>query len=422
VVILGINEIKERASQSKHRGNPFVEKVWDLIHDPKLFTMSADELAELRIQLMRESLAFFRDNSDYYASLFERLDIVPEKAERKDLVKLVVPADMLRGGGQERFVIDEVDEGGEHFQSSGTTGKAPVKIYRSPLDLAIMVKANADLFEYVYGHELEENKGLALFMAAPELRNMLSFVAFVELALESKGIELLYGMSMREAEEGETVWQRLQPDKKNILRFLKSKDEPKFFFTAPAGVYLMSKRFNEMSNLKREVSKIITRAPPVNLGKGGVIVTGGGSKGFVDLPPYAEMAEGARNYFKALSRSGDGVEAPFMDVLGMTETLTALIDNHDLMGKVPHPLSEIFLVDPKTFELIDEPGKEGLICIYNPFVTTWLEAFFPGDIMLYHASDRYYGKEFEFGRRLTVKEGWDLQRACGGTLEELMEE
>ena len=54
-------------------------------------------------------------------------------------------------------------------------------------------------------------------------------------------------------------------------------------------------------------------------------------------------------------------------------------------------------------------------------MTTWFECFFPGDIMVSHASDRYYGKEFEFGRRLTVKEGWDLQRACGGTLEELME-
>ncbi len=422
MVILGIEEIKQRAANSKHRQDPFVERIWNLIHEPGLFEKSPQELAELRKELMRQSLAFFRDNSEYYASLFDRLDIDPATAEREDLVKLVVPADMLRGGGHERFVIEGVDEGGEHFQSSGTTGKAPVKVYRSPLDLAIMVKANADLFEYVYGHELEQNKGQALFMAAPELRHMLSFVAFVELALESKGIELLYGMSMRESEGDETVWQRLQPDKKNILKFLKSKEEPKLFFTAPAGVYLMSKRFNDMSNLKREVSKIITRAPPVNLGKGGVIVTGGGSKGFTDLPPYAELAEGARNYFKALTRGGDGVEAPFMDVLGMTETLTALIDNHERMGKLPHPLSEVFLVDPKTFELIDEEGKEGLICIYNPFVTTWLEAFFPGDIMKFHSSDRFYGREFEFGRRLTVKEGWDLQRACGGTMEEMMEE
>jgi len=109
-----------------------------------------------------------------------------------------------------------------------------------------------------------------------------------------------------------------------------------------------------------------------------------------------------------------------MDVMGMTETLTALIDNLGTMDKVPHPLSETFLVDPRTFEIKEE--GEGLLCVYNPFVTTWLEAFYPGDLMVAKESDRFYGKEFVFGRRLTVKDGWDLQRACGGTLEEMMTE
>jgi len=418
---LGIKEILDNAENSKLRKDPHVEKIWNLINDPSLFHKSPEELAKIRRGLLQDSIRFFRDHSEYYASLFDRLDIQAGNADIEDVIKMVVPADMLRGNGHERFVIDDVTPGGEHFMSSGTTGKAPVKVYRSPIDLALMVKANADLFEYVYGSILEEGKGVALFMAAPELKHMLSFVAFVDLALESKNIELLYGMSMREGEEGETPWQRLIPDRKNIMKFLKSRDEPKLFFTAPAGVYLMSKKFNDMSIMKREMSKIMTRAPPVNLGKGGVIVTGGGSKGFTDLPPYPEMAEGARNYFKALSKTGEGMEAPFMDVLGMTETLTALIDNHGHMGKMPHPLSETFLIDPKRFELIKENDKEGLLCIYNPFVTTWFECFFPGDIMVSRSSDRYYGREFEFGRRLTVKEGWDLQRACGGTLEELME-
>ena len=418
---MGIQEILDNAEKSRLRRDPHVEKIWNLVNDPSLFQKSPEDLAKIRRGLLQDSVRFFRDHSEYYASLFDRLDIQASTADMEDVVKMVVPADMLRGDGHRRFVIDDVESGGEHFMSSGTTGNAPVKVYRSPIDLALMVKANADLFEYVYGSELEENRGVALFMAAPELRHMLSFVAFVELALESKGIELLYGMSMREGKERETPWQRLVPDRKNLLKFLKSKAEPKLFFTAPAGVYLMSKKFEDMSFMKREMSKILMRAPPVDLGKGGVIVTGGGSKGFADLPPYPEMAEGARDYFRALSKSGEGVEVPFMDVLGMTETLTALIDRHGVMGKIPHPLSEAFLVDPKKFELIRDNEKEGLMCIYNPFVTTWFECFFPGDIMVSHASDRYYGKEFEFGRRLTVKEGWDLQRACGGTLEELME-
>jgi phenylacetate-CoA ligase len=110
-----------------------------------------------------------------------------------------------------------------------------------------------------------------------------------------------------------------------------------------------------------------------------------------------------------------------MDVLGMTETLTALIDNFGTMGKVPHPLSHVFLLDPKTMEVIEEDGREGILGIFNPFVTSWPEIFYPGDIMTSAPSDRYYGKEFSYMRRLRVEEGWDLQRACGGTMEELMD-
>ena len=416
---MSISDIVERAKTSPLLNDPFVERIWDLVSGKGLFAKSPDSLAHLRRSLMRDSLLFFASRSEVYASLFERADIDPSSAEVEDLVKLVIPADMLRGEGHRPFVVDDVDQGGEYFMSSGTTGKAPVKVYRSPLDLAIMVKANADLFEYVYGDYLEPGNGTALFMAAPELRKHLSFVAFVELALESKDIELLYGMQTQESGEAGTPWQKLTPNKENIIRFLKSKDEPKLFFTAPAGVYLMAQRFETMSAMRRVLYKMATRAPPVDLGRGGVIVTGGGSKGFSDLPPYQEIANLSRKYFKASREVGE-VPTPFMDVLGMTETLTALIDNLGAMDKLPYPLSETLLLDPRTFQIIEEEGRQGLLCVYNPFVTTWLEAFYPGDMMMAKESERYYGREFVFGSRLTVKDGWDLQRACGGTLEELM--
>jgi phenylacetate-CoA ligase len=80
------------------------------------------------------------------------------------------------------------------------------------------------------------------------------------------------------------------------------------------------------------------------------------------------------------------------------------------------------LVDQRSFEPIEEEGKEGLLVIYNPFVTSWLECFYPGDLMTSVASKGYYGREFKYSRRLTIKEGWTLQRACGGSMEEMMEE
>ena len=391
-----------------------------MVQSDGLFHQSPDQLRDLRRQMTRESLLFFKHHSNYYSELFDRLDIDPKFAEIEDLAKLAVPSDMLRGEGHSPFLIPEVEPEGESFQSSGTTGRAPVKLYRSPLDLAIMVKANASLFEYVYGDVLDQGKGLALFMAAPELRHRLSFVAFVELALESKGIELIYGMDLQEGMEGDKPWQKLEPNRKRIMHFLKSKAEPKLFFTAPAGVYMLAKRNQELTWSKYIVQKLATGSPPVKLGKGGAIVTGGGTKGFVDLPPYDQIVSLSRKHFTASTKTGEPRPAPFMDVLGMTETLTALIDHYGVMEKVPHPLSEVFLLDPRTFKPLQGEGKEGLLCVFNPFTTSWLECFYPGDMMSSKASDRFYGKEFMFRRRLTIKEGWELQRACGGSLEEMM--
>jgi hypothetical protein len=40
--------------------------------------------------------------------------------------------------------------------------------------------------------------------------------------------------------------------------------------------------------------------------------------------------------------------------------------------------------------------------------------------MFSRPSSNFYGREFVYRRRLTVQEGWEMQRACGGTLEEMM--
>jgi len=417
---LNANEIMERGARSQLLSDPHVKRVWDLINGESLFKKSSDELASLRESLRRESLQFFARHSPYYVDLFERLEIDPAKATLRDVAKLAIPSDMLRGDGQKRFLIKDLEEGGETFSSSGTTGKDPVRVYRSPVDLAIMLKANTDLFEHVYGDLLKEGEGVALFMAAPELRYKLSFVAFVDLTLDKKGIELLYGMDLEDKSQAGTPWQKLTTNKENLLKFLKSKKEPKLFFTAPAGVHILGQKFDNMGLGQRMAYKLASGAPPIRLGKGGVVVTGGGSKGFADLPEYPQLVSNAQKHFVSQDLAGKQVDTPFMDVLGMTETLTALIDRFGVTDKVPHPLSEAFLLDPMTFELVEEEGREGVLGIFNPFTTSWLEVFYPGDIMTCHSSKGFYGKEFVYKRRLSVKEGWDLQRACGGTLEEMM--
>jgi hypothetical protein len=197
-------------------------------------------------------------------------------------------------------------------------------------------------------------------------------------------------------------------NKQRILEFIKSKKEPKLFFSAPAGVHLLSEQFGNLGFLKRIVYKIATGAPPINLGRGGVIV------------------EKGRKVFRAEDPdTGQGVPVPFMDVLGMTETLTAHLDKYGVMNKIPHPLQEVFLLDPKTYKPINDYNVDGIIGILDPMAITWLELFIPGDIMRQVPSERYYGREFIYVRRLTEDEGWSLQRACGlvkiGTGESLIQ-
>ncbi|MEM0486847.1 MAG: hypothetical protein QW080_01770 [Sulfolobales archaeon] len=416
-----LGEIHSYLAKSKLLNDPFVRKVWDLSNDSNLFSKSPDYLAKLRRDLLRDSLQFFTKRSQFYADLMERLEIDPKGAEVEDLVKLAVPSELLRGEGYRKLLIeDALKEPGYVFSSSGTSSSIPVRVYRTYIELAMMVKANTLLFEYVYGGILREGKGVALFLAAKELRNQLNFIAFVDLALQGKKIPLLYGMDLvvSTGEEG-SKWTKLVPNKNRILEFLRSKEEPKLFFTAPAGVYLLSKQMLEMNLLKRVIYKLAVGAPPVDLGHGGVVVTGGGSKG-MDIPPYADIVSYSRKVFKVRNERGNLVDAPFMDVLGMTETLTALIDKYGVMNKIPHPLQEVFIIDPKTYKIVNESGKEGILGIYDPLAVSWLEVFLPGDIIKFYESDRYYGREFVYVRRLTKEEGWDLQRACGGTIEEMM--
>lgn len=191
-----------------------MKRLFELSQDKTLFEKSPDYLAKLRRDLLRSSLDFFARNSEFYQRMFDSLGIDPKATEVEDLAKLAVPSDLLRGEGIEKFYIPKKDEGGYVFRSSGTTGKDPVRVYRSPIELLMMTMANANLFEYVYGHFLEPGKGLALFLAAEELKNHLNFVAFVDLALQCKKIPLLYGMDLLPESSGGPLWKRLVPTSK----------------------------------------------------------------------------------------------------------------------------------------------------------------------------------------------------------------
>jgi hypothetical protein len=200
---------EERMVQADYANDPYVQRVLDLAGDRSLFEKSPDQLLSLRKSLFRDLLSFLSAHSSHYRTMLERLRVDPKSADlHEDLPKVILSADTLRGEAWKSLVIDGVQQGGLEFSSSGTTQKEPVRVYRSPIDLEVMTRANTNLFEFVYGDTLQD--GVALFMAAPELRDRLNFVAFVDMCLKRKEIELIYGMKLSEGEGA--PWGRLVQD------------------------------------------------------------------------------------------------------------------------------------------------------------------------------------------------------------------
>jgi len=395
--------------------DPYVTKILELSKDKSLYEKSSSALEQLRLQLFRDSLDYFSRNNSEYVVMLENLDINPKSVEFEDLVDIAVTSDFFRGDGQKKYIIGDVPLGGPSFQSSGTSGKDPVRIYRSPIDILVQRDVNTNGAESVLGHEL--NGGEAMFLAAPELKDFTSFVAFVEDAFSIRDIDIKYGMKVVEDPNARTIWEKLRPDTKTISSFYKSKQEPKYLMTAPVGIYRTIKQFEDASPfLKYIIYGLYLRVPPIKLGKGGAIFTGGGIKGS-DIPSMEKIMEMSKEKIVAKDENNRTIPAPFIDCLSHTENLAVLFSKPNSLVKMPHPLSHVFLVDKETFKPIEGYGK-GVVGIFNPFTTTYLEAFYPGDMMERVPDDNYYGSGFLFKRRLTKEEGWDLERACGGGLEE----
>jgi len=102
-----VKEIMEKAVKSELSAYPHV-KIWELSGDESLFTKSPEGLSSLRRGLLRSSLKFFAEMSNFYEELFKRMGIDPGSAELEDLVKLALPSDLLRGEGYKRFLIEQV--------------------------------------------------------------------------------------------------------------------------------------------------------------------------------------------------------------------------------------------------------------------------------------------------------------------------
>jgi len=127
-------------------------------------------------------------------------------------------------------------------------------------------------------------------MAAPEQVDDFGLIALVHLMLESMNVELLYGMELADGGHSGKQLRNLLPNKEALSKFAKSKAEPKLLFTAPEWAFLLAQRFDKMNLLHKIAYKLVTGTPPINLGRWGTVVTGGGPRSG-SLPPYGQIVD-----------------------------------------------------------------------------------------------------------------------------------
>lgn len=362
----------------------YVREVYHWVMNRSLFEMKPAFLRELRGQLLQKALLYYlRHGQNYYGKFLARAGISPQNARLDDLAKIAIPSDKLRWDGQKQALISDLPSKGRTYRSSGTTSDSAITVYRSPVDTLLMIEAINNNRDYVLGYEVRG--GLVLLFSAPQMKKTISFAGVGVDSFEWRNVKTVYGMNVTKIADGRDML-TLKP--RSIEEFYKSEIQPKYLLLTPA-----------------HLSQLVTKlkdSPALKLGKRGVIFMGGGTKG-MDIP-LEEVIRLAKKKIRATDETGNDVPAPLIDTFGMTESTTLFFTMPNSNIHIPHPLTEAFLVDPSTFRTVQGNGAEGLLGFWNPTCTSFLEAFYSGDILQETSQNNYYGKGFIYKRRLTLEE------------------
>ena len=161
---------------------------------------------------------------------------------------------------------------GMYFKSSGTTvgTVGPVDVFRSNLTLSLSRLTNGNLIDWSVGKKIDS--GECLFHMAPEMTDFLAFAAIGSDFLRYRGLNVKFGAKVKSGPKDTTIWQRIGPDIGQMRKFFKNKSDIKYFIASGVGLYKM---FIEPVGIKKYAMKFMLNAPPVYLGKDGILMIGG---------------------------------------------------------------------------------------------------------------------------------------------------
>ena len=430
-----------KTEDSTIKNDPYLLKLREILSQENIMNEYTQErTSSLQQELLYPYLNFFlrNDKNDYYKKLFfsrglteDENGSLKEGLVLSDLIKLRIHSDDLRGDGQEIRRIEHFPDKsyGMNFMSSGTTKgtNGPVNLYRSNISLDLSRKTNGNLIDWSLGKKIDG--GECLFHMAPEMTNFLAFAAIGSDFLRDRGLKVGFGAKIKNGPKDSTIWQRIGPNIKEMRKFFKSKNHTKYFIASGVGLYKM---FMEPKGIKGLMMKLSLGAPPVYLGKHGVLMIGGGLK---RLPPeitsLSQVVKSTSNKIY-LEKNSKGTPAPVIDMLGLTESGNVFIglpndpNSEESWAKYPHPLSYTALLNsPNDLTPVKNPkaGKEYLLFYVNFATLDYIEAIIPGDFVL-PANDtptittimgerNISQRGFIYSRRAEVDEGFKIREGCG---------
>ena len=430
-----------KTEESTIKNDPYLLKIRSvLFKDNIMETYSREDTTKLQQDLLYPYLNFFlrNDKKNYYKKLFfsrglskDENGALKENLVVSDLIKLRIHSDDLRGDGQERRLVDHFSNKkyGMNFMSSGTTAgtSGPVNLYRSNISLDLSRTTNGNLIDWSLGKKIEG--GECLFHMAPEMTNFLAFAAIGSDFLRERGLKVSFGAKIKSGPKDSTIWQRIAPNIREMRKFFKSKNDTKYFIASGVGLYKM---FIEPKGFKSLIMKLSLGAPPVFLGKNGVLMIGGGLKRLPEEITSLGQVVGSTSNKIFLDKNDKKTTAPVVDMLGLTESGNVFIGlpNHpnsdEPWVKYPHPLSYTALLNsPNDLTPVTNPeaGKEYLLFYVNFATLDYIEAIIPGDFVIPAADTprvqtvmgerNICQRGFIYSRRAELDEGFKIREGCG---------
>jgi len=405
--------------------DPYVLQLQRHLQDPSILRGDVRQTRKRQQELLRPYLAFFlrHDNeARFYHRLYREAGIlnrhknaVRDRVSLEDLHALRLRSEELRGDGQrERLTafarqdLDAANPRGRSFVSSGTSDHSagPIRVYRSPLTLAMAYRLNGALVDWALGTRLVE--GSALLYMAERMQEHNWFAHLGQEILGSRDIAMRYGAHLRLWPNSAAVWHRLRPDVGAIRDFVNDTRHPRYLIgTSPSLHDLLV----DNSLPQRALLNMMAGAPPIHLGRRGTVILGGGTKDPFngDRRPQELVREIAQY---VTSDTGKGrVPAPVIDILGLTESASTFVGRTtspltpQAWEHFPHPLTYVSYLEgsgaprPVAVDRHDRGERERQLFFVNFACLDYLEAVVPGDVVAPVYRERMHQHGFIFRHR-----------------------